>query len=94
MKKCIKKTKTKKKPTTTESYTTNLILIRLKYLTNSSWQFMDRDVTHKILYGPQLRFGPYTILWVTDRPGQYTVIRTSSLTNTNTENINVKYNIC
>ena len=28
---------------------------------------MDRDVTHKILYGPQLRFGPYTILWVTDR---------------------------
>ena len=29
------------------------------------WQFMDRSVTHKIVYGPQLRFGPYTILWVT-----------------------------
>ena len=21
------------------------------------WQFMDRDVTHKILYGPKLAFG-------------------------------------
>ena len=47
------------------------------------WQFMNRGVTHKIVYGPQLRFGPYTthkivygpqlrfgpytILWVTDR---------------------------
>jgi hypothetical protein len=31
------------------------------------WQFMDRDVTHKILYGPKRTRGPYTILWVTDR---------------------------
>ena len=36
------------------------------------WQFMDRDVTHKIVYGPHLygskrSWGPYTILWVTDR---------------------------
>jgi hypothetical protein len=29
--------------------------------------FMDRSVTHKIVYGPQLRFGPYNILWVTSR---------------------------
>jgi hypothetical protein len=28
---------------------------------------MDRDVTHKILYGPKRSWGPYTILWVTDR---------------------------
>ena len=33
------------------------------------WQFMDlfvmdRFATHKIVYGPQLRFGPYDILWV------------------------------
>jgi hypothetical protein len=28
------------------------------------WQFMDRDVTHKILYGPKRSWGPYTILWV------------------------------
>jgi hypothetical protein len=33
----------------------------------AKWQFMDRSVTHKIVYGPQLRFGPYNILWVTDR---------------------------
>jgi len=33
----------------------------------AKWQFMDRSVTHKIVYGPQLRFGPYTILWVTSR---------------------------
>jgi hypothetical protein len=31
------------------------------------WQFMDRDVTHKILYGSKQSWGPYTILWVTDR---------------------------
>jgi hypothetical protein len=42
-------------------------------ITNSSWQlrakwqFMNRSVTHKIAYGPQLRFGPYNILWVTSR---------------------------
>ena len=35
--------------------------------TNSSWHFMERSVTHKIVYGPQLRFGPYNILWVTSR---------------------------
>jgi hypothetical protein len=33
----------------------------------AKWQFMDRSVTHKIVYGPQLRFGPYTIVWVTSR---------------------------
>jgi hypothetical protein len=33
----------------------------------SIWQFMDRDVTHKILYGPKRSWGPYTILWVADR---------------------------
>ena len=33
----------------------------------AKWQFMDRPVTHKIVYGPQLRFGPYNILWVTSR---------------------------
>ena len=33
----------------------------------AKWQFMDRSVTHKIVYGPQLRFGPYNILWVTSR---------------------------
>ena len=33
----------------------------------SKWQFMDRSVTHKILCGPQLRFGPYSILWVISR---------------------------
>ena len=31
------------------------------------WQFMDRTVTPKILYGPQLHFGPYNILGG-DRP--------------------------
>ena len=30
------------------------------------WQFMDRDVTQKILYGPKQSWGPNTILWVTD----------------------------
>ena len=30
------------------------------------WQFMDRDVTHKIVYGRKRSWGPYTILWVTD----------------------------
>ena len=24
----------------------------------AKWQLMDRSVTHKIVYGPQLRFGP------------------------------------
>ena len=33
----------------------------------AKWQFMDRSVTHKIVYEPQLRFGPYNILWVTSR---------------------------
>ena len=33
----------------------------------AKWQFMDRSVTHKIVYGPQFRFGPYYILWVTSR---------------------------
>ena len=28
---------------------------------------MNRSVTHKIVYGPQLRFDPYNILWVTSR---------------------------
>jgi hypothetical protein len=39
------------------------------------WQFMDRDVTHKILYGlthkilygPKRSWGPHSILWVIDR---------------------------
>jgi hypothetical protein len=31
------------------------------------WQFIDRDVTHKILYGPEGSWCPYTILWVTDQ---------------------------
>jgi hypothetical protein len=31
------------------------------------WQFMDRDVTHKILFGRKRNWSPYTILWVTDR---------------------------
>ena len=29
------------------------------------WQYMDRSVTKKILYGPS--FGPYNIFLVTDR---------------------------
>jgi hypothetical protein len=33
----------------------------------AKWQFMDWSVTHKIVYGTQLRFGPYNILWVTSR---------------------------
>jgi hypothetical protein len=33
----------------------------------AKWQFMDRSVTHKIVYGPQLRFSSYNILWVTSR---------------------------
>jgi len=33
----------------------------------TKWQFMGRYVAHKILYGPQLRFGPYNILLVTSR---------------------------
>ena len=31
----------------------------------AKWQFMNRSVTHKIVYGPQLHFGPYNILWMT-----------------------------
>jgi hypothetical protein len=31
------------------------------------WQFMDRDVTHKILYRPKRSWGPYTILWMTNQ---------------------------
>jgi len=30
-------------------------------------QFMNQSVNHKIVYGHQLRFGPYNILWVTSR---------------------------
>jgi hypothetical protein len=33
----------------------------------TKWQFMDWFVIHKIVYGPQLRFGLYNILWVTSR---------------------------
>ena len=33
----------------------------------AKWQFMDPSVTHKIVYGPQLPFGPYNILWMTSR---------------------------
>jgi hypothetical protein len=33
----------------------------------AKWPFMDWDVTHKLVYGPQLRFGPYNILWVTSQ---------------------------
>ena len=33
----------------------------------AKWQFMDRSVTHKIVYAPQICFGPYNILWVTSR---------------------------
>jgi hypothetical protein len=28
----------------------------------AKWQFMDRSVTHKIVYGPQLPFGPYSAM--------------------------------
>ena len=35
------------------------------------WQFMDREVTHKIFYGPSRSWGPYSILWVTDRSINY-----------------------
>ena len=31
------------------------------------WQFIDQDVTHKILYGPEGSWCPYTIQWVTVR---------------------------
>jgi len=37
----------------------------------AKWQFMDRSVTHKIVYGPQLCFGAYNILWVTSRSINY-----------------------
>jgi hypothetical protein len=33
----------------------------------AKWQFMDQSVTNKIVYGPQFRFGPYNILWMTSR---------------------------
>ena len=33
----------------------------------AKWQIMDRYVTHKIVYGPRLRFGPYNILWMTSQ---------------------------
>jgi hypothetical protein len=36
----------------------------------AKWQFMDRFVTHKIVYGPQVRFGPYENIILTG-PGQY-----------------------
>jgi hypothetical protein len=32
---------------------------------------MDRSVIHKMLYGPQLRFGPYNIFWLTSRSIYY-----------------------
>jgi hypothetical protein len=28
---------------------------------------MERSVTHKLVYGPQLPYGPYNILWVTSQ---------------------------
>jgi hypothetical protein len=31
------------------------------------WQYMDRSVTKKNLYGPLRSFGPYSIFLVTDR---------------------------
>jgi hypothetical protein len=34
---------------------------------SAKWQFMDRSVIPKMLYGPQLHFGKYNILGVTDR---------------------------
>jgi hypothetical protein len=33
----------------------------------AKWLFMDWSVTHKIVYGPQLRFGPYNTFWVASR---------------------------
>ena len=33
----------------------------------AKWQFMNRSVTHKIVYGPQHRVGSYNYLWVTSR---------------------------
>jgi hypothetical protein len=33
--------------------------------------------THKIVYGPQLRFGPYNILWVTSRSINYHMARSA-----------------
>jgi hypothetical protein len=30
----------------------------------AKWQFMDRSVTHKIVYGPQLRFGAMNYLLI------------------------------
>jgi hypothetical protein len=95
----------------------------------AKWQFMDRSVTHKIVYGPQPRFGPYNILWVTsgsinchvalsammnylliieyqNKKHAFNWLNTlhvtftnilkywpASLTKTNRENKNVKYNI-
>ena len=34
---------------------------------SAKWQFMEQSVTPKILYGPQLYFGAYNILGMTDR---------------------------
>ena len=33
----------------------------------AKWQFIDRSVTHKIVYGPQFRLGPYYMLRVTSQ---------------------------
>ena len=35
---------------------------------------MDRSVTREIVYGPQLQFRPYNILWVTSRSINYHII--------------------
>ena len=56
----------------------------------------DRPV-HKLPFGPKCH-ELFVILYsifanLSDGPGQYTVILTGSLTKTNRENINVKYNI-
>jgi hypothetical protein len=48
------------------------------------WQYMDRSVTNKILYGPKL-LSPF--------PVHITLYWPAALTKTNRENKNVKYNI-
>jgi hypothetical protein len=64
------------------------------------WQFMDRDVTHKILCGPKPNFPPKWRLGETGNKFYVIkvnldedVIWTGWLSKTNRENIKVKYNI-
>ena len=52
------------------------------------WQFMDQSVTHKIVYGSQLRFGPYNILWVTSRSINYHMALSAMNLLLNRKNIN------